>query len=109
MVDQNEIEGKAQKIGGKVQSVVGDLTGDANTQVEGRARQAYGKVQDAYGKVSDAVSSARENVNEVGGQLLDQLDDFGGTVAQHIEERPFAAIMIAAAVGYVFGMLTTRR
>ena len=108
-MDQNEVEGKLQKGAGRVQSAMGDLTGDSKSQAEGAARQVAGKVQDTYGRVVDAVSGARDNMNEVGGQLLDQLDDFGGTLAQQIEERPFASILIAGAVGYLLALMTTRR
>jgi uncharacterized protein YjbJ (UPF0337 family) len=101
-MDQNEIEGKAQKLGGKVQSAVGDLTGDTKTQAEGMGRQVYGKVQDAYGQV-------RDNAGEMGGQILDKLDELGGTLAQTIEERPFASVLVAGAIGYVLALLTTSR
>lgn len=101
-MDENELEGKARDIGGRVQSAYGDVTGDTKNQAEGAYRQAAGKVQDAYGQV-------RDSAGEVGGQFLDQIDEFGGTLAQKIEERPFASVLIAVGVGYLLALVTHRR
>jgi uncharacterized protein YjbJ (UPF0337 family) len=48
MVDENRIEGTAQKVTGKVREVVSGLTDDAQTKAEGATRQVVGTAQNAY-------------------------------------------------------------
>ena len=55
------------------------------------------------------VGPDEDAAREMGAQFMDQLDELGGTLAQKIEERPFASVLIAGAVGYVLAMMTRRR
>jgi uncharacterized protein YjbJ (UPF0337 family) len=57
---------------------VGELTGDAKTQAEGLYNQAAGQAQQQVARLSDV-----------------------------IKDQPIAAVVIAVAVGYLLGRLTS--
>jgi len=70
-------EGTAREFGGRAQEAVGNLTGDAKTQAQGLYNQAAGQAQQAAAQFSDVIKA-----------------------------QPIVSILVAAAVGYVFGRLT---
>ena len=71
------VEGTAREFGGRTQEAVGNLTGDAKTQAQGLYNQAAGQAQQAAAQFSDVIKA-----------------------------QPIVAVLVAAAVGYVFGRLT---
>jgi uncharacterized protein YjbJ (UPF0337 family) len=73
-------EGSLREAAGNVQQAAGELLGDASAQVSGKAKELSGKAQQLYADLADVV---RES-----------------TV-----ERPFAALAIAAGVGFILGAL----
>ncbi|WP_230562246.1 CsbD family protein [Paraburkholderia translucens] len=60
--------------------IAGDLLGDVGAQVSGTAKELSGKAQQLYA-------------------------DFTDVVRESTAERPFAALAIAAGVGFVLGAL----
>jgi uncharacterized protein YjbJ (UPF0337 family) len=82
MMDQ--AKGTANNIVGKAQDAFGGATGDVGTQVQGKVRQAAGKVQENFG---EAVSRFQK-----------------AAVA-----NPVAALAVVAGVGFVLGVLWSRR
>jgi uncharacterized protein YjbJ (UPF0337 family) len=83
-MDDNQIEGAFQEAAGKIEETVGDIAGDAKTQVSGKARQVSGRVQQTYGQV-------------VGG------------VREFAAENPIGAVVGAAGLGILLGLILTRR
>lgn len=77
-MDTNRVEGTARDFGGRAQEAVGNLTGDAKTQAQGLYNQASGQAQQAAGQLSDVIKS-----------------------------QPIVSALIAVAVGYVLGRLTS--
>jgi uncharacterized protein YjbJ (UPF0337 family) len=73
----SEFQGRAREMAGRVQEKVGQFTGDANTQAEGPYNQASGQAEQQIARLSDV-----------------------------IKEQPIAAILVAAAAGYLLGRLT---
>ena len=73
----SEFEGKAREMAGRVQEKVGQFTGDAKTQAEGLYNQASGQAEQQIARLSDV-----------------------------IKEQPIAAVLVAAAAGYLLGRLT---
>jgi uncharacterized protein YjbJ (UPF0337 family) len=73
-------EGTLREVAGNVQQAAGDLLGDAGAQVSGKAKELSGKAQQLYA-------------------------DFSEVVRESTVERPFAALAIAAAVGFILGTL----
>ncbi len=60
-------------------------SGDAKTQVEGKLDQVAGQAQQQYGKAADAAGDAMDAFTE------------------SVRQRPVAALLIAAGVGWVLG------
>ena len=73
----SDFEGKAREMAGRVQEKVGQFTGDTKTQAEGLYNQASGQAEQQIARLSDV-----------------------------IKEQPIAAILVAAAAGYLLGRLT---
>ncbi|WP_233849610.1 CsbD family protein [Paraburkholderia sp. HD33-4] len=73
-------EGPLREMAGNVQQAAGDLLGDVGAQVSGTAKELSGKAQQLYA-------------------------DFADVVRESTVERPFAALAIAAGVGFVLGAL----
>jgi uncharacterized protein YjbJ (UPF0337 family) len=74
----SDFRGAARETAGRVQEKVGELTGDAKTQAEGLYNQAAGQAQQQVARLSDV-----------------------------IKEQPIAAVVVAVAVGYLLGRLTS--
>lgn len=87
MVDENEVKGTVTEGVGKVKDAAGGLTGDSGLQAEGKFDQVQGTVQKEYG---DFLEQAKEQLEEA-------------TVL--VREQPFAAIGIAAGIGFLLGFL----
>ena len=73
----SDLQGKAREMAGRVQEKVGQFTGDAKTQAEGLYNQASGQAEQQIARLSDV-----------------------------IKEQPIAAVLVAAAAGYLLGRLT---
>ena len=73
----SDFRGTAREMAGRVQEKVGEVTGDAKTQAEGLYNQAAGRAQQQAARLSDV-----------------------------IKDQPIAAVVLAVAVGYLFGRLT---
>ncbi len=87
MVDENEVKGTVTEGAGRLKDAAGGLTGDSGLQAEGKFDQVQGTAQKEYG---DFLEQAREQLEEA-------------TVL--VREQPFAAIGIAAGVGFLLGFL----
>ena len=87
MVDENEVKGTVTDGVGKLKDAAGGLTGDTSLQAEGKFDQVQGTVQKEYG---DFLEQAKEQLEEA-------------TVL--VREQPFAAIGIAAGLGFLLGFL----
>jgi len=74
----DRLEGTARDLGGRVQETAGSMTGDTRTQAQGLYNQASGQAQQAAGQVSDLIKS-----------------------------QPIVSTLLAVAVGYVLGRLTS--
>ncbi len=87
MVDENEVKGTVTDGIGKLKDAAGGLTGDSGLQAEGKFDQVQGTVQKEYG---DFLEQAKEQLEEA-------------TVL--VRDQPFAAIGIAAGLGFLLGFL----
>jgi uncharacterized protein YjbJ (UPF0337 family) len=129
-MDQDQVEGTAQKYAGKAQGAVGDLVGDSKTQAEGMAREAGGSVQQAVGAAKDAASTAADNLSEVLKKIQAQLTELAGqikegagqasgvltdrgkqavtAVGEQVQESPMTSLLVVGAVGYLLGFMSRR-
>lgn len=83
-MNENQVEGTANKVVGRIQDAAGALTGEADQQVKGKARAAAGVVQANAGDVIERVHA-------------------------WAADRPLSAVMITAGVAFVVGRLTANR
>ncbi|MFL9922120.1 CsbD family protein [Paraburkholderia fungorum] len=79
-METTKAEGTLRENAGDVQQAAGDLLGSAGAQVSGTAKELSGKAQQLYA-------------------------DFADVVRESTVERPFAALAIAAGVGFILGAL----
>ena len=79
-----QAEGTIRNVAGKAEEAVGSMTGDSNTELRGKARQVAGQAQSAMG---DAMETVRDIATD----------------------QPLMAVLLAAGVGLIAGMLIARR
>ena len=89
-MNEQQVKGAVNQAAGRVQSAAGALAGDASSDVRGKVREAGARLQGAYGDAVDAVSQARDRMGRT------------------IQSNPTAAVLVAAAAGFVLGW-TMRR
>ena len=80
----NRPEGLLRNLVGRFQDAIGGMTDDTSAQVRGKANQAAGQVQDAYGETLDYVERVASS-------------------------RPLLAITAGVGIGFVLGVLVSRR
>jgi uncharacterized protein YjbJ (UPF0337 family) len=90
-MNADQVEGAVRKVGGRAQEAFGALADDAGHRVEGLSRQATGRAQQAYG---DAKRAAR---------------DVGSRATHLVEDQPWTSMLVVGAIGFVLGMIATRR
>jgi uncharacterized protein YjbJ (UPF0337 family) len=83
-MDDNQAKGAFQDATGKIEEAIGGIAGDAKTSLSGKARQAAGQAQRGYGQVAEGMR------------------DFA-------VENPIGAILGAAGLGILLGLLLARR
>ncbi len=98
MMNSDRMEGTARSMGGKVEEGFGRATGDVKSQVEGTVKQAVGAAQDLYGQ-------ARETAGDAAAAVRRQAGSFEQTIRENVETRPYTAVAIALALGWIVGRL----
>lgn len=83
-MDSNRPAGLLRNLSGRLQDAVGGLTGDPEAQARGKIDQAAGQAQDAYGEILDHVERVASS-------------------------RPLITVAVAAAAGFVLGIVVARR
>jgi uncharacterized protein YjbJ (UPF0337 family) len=95
-MDEHRVTGAARNVGGKVEEGFGRVTGDTKSQVQGVIDQAQGTAENLYGQAKDAASSAADSVRKTASSFED-------VVRRTIEDKPYTAVAIALALGWLFG------
>ncbi len=79
-----QAEGTIRNVAGKAEEAVGSMMGDHETEMRGKMRQVSGQAQSTVGEAIETV--------------------------RHIaSDQPMMAVMLAAGVGLIAGMLIARR
>jgi len=94
----DRIEGTANIGAGKLESGLGRVLGDSKTEISGKLREAAGKVQDAYGRAQETLDKVKDQASAA----RDRIEPF-------VNERPYAAIGIAAGIGLLLGLMMRER
>jgi uncharacterized protein YjbJ (UPF0337 family) len=95
-MNEDRIAGTAKDLGGKAQEGIGKVMGDAKTELKGKLNQAEGAAQEVYGQFKEGAETAIESARE-GAVTVDEA--FRNT----IEQRPYAVVFGALAIGWLLG------
>jgi uncharacterized protein YjbJ (UPF0337 family) len=93
-MDQNRVAGTANELGGQLEEGFGRATGDIESQLEGRMKQVAGAAQNLYGQARDAA-----------GAMQRRAAPFEEALRNTIENRPYTAVAIALAIGWLVGRM----
>ena len=95
-MDEHRATGEARVLGGKIEEELGRVSGDTKSRVQGVIDQAQGTAENLYGQAKDAASGAAKGVSKTASSFED-------IVRHTIEDRPYTAVAIALALGWLFG------
>ena len=113
--DDDQLKGAASKVAGKVETAADRLLDDG-VQAQDQARQLQGQVQAAAGAAHDTSTKAADTAHDAVSTVADRAGQAYGRAARafasvrdrvdpFIEEKPYAALGMAAGVGLVVGLL----
>ncbi|HWB53571.1 MAG TPA: hypothetical protein VG722_05240 [Tepidisphaeraceae bacterium] len=88
----------------KGQSATRELR-DSASEVGRQVREMGGQAKDA---AREQYNNLRDKASEYYGQGKEALDQYTDSVGQYIQEKPIKAILIAAGIGALLGMLWKR-
>lgn len=88
---------------GKLTETVGRMVGGTGEAVRGRVRSAVEETRHNLGETAETVVNTGREYAE---GAACGLRDAGGRIEASIERHPLAAVMIAAALGLVVGMVS---
>lgn len=66
------------------------------------------KAADISGKVSTSLRKAGVDTHEAKVAMGDALDALGSNIRQVVKNRPMGALAVAAGIGLLFGLMSTR-
>ena len=95
-MDGHRVTGAARNVGGKIEEGFGRVTGDTETQAQGIIDQAQGVAENLYGQAKDVAGGAADGIRKTASSFED-------VVRHTIEDRPYTAVAIALALGWLFG------
>jgi ElaB/YqjD/DUF883 family membrane-anchored ribosome-binding protein len=78
-------------------------------RVSQSAHEAVDRVTGAASQVADRLSEHAERITGKGEDLLAMKDDWVETAREYVREKPFAALGMAVAAGYLLHMITRSR
>lgn len=82
---------------------------DTEELLKATASQTGEKVAAARIKVEESLADARKRLSEVGEDLTGKAKEVARKTDELVHEHPWQAVGLAAAVGFLLGMLTSRR
>ena len=105
-MDSDRIKGQAQATGGRVEAAAGRFAGDDDFYADGLARQVAGRTQALYGQAKDELRDVVDRAADYAGQAYEQ---GSRELNERVEANPLAAIVMAGAIGFLFGIMARRR
>jgi uncharacterized protein YjbJ (UPF0337 family) len=97
-MNQDRVAGAAKNVGSQEEGF-GRMTGDTASQVEGRIKQAAGVAENLYGQARDVAGEAAKAVQDRAAPLEE-------AIRNTIENRPYTAVAVALAVGWLLGRMS---
>jgi uncharacterized protein YjbJ (UPF0337 family) len=115
-MSSDSLEGKAKNGAGRVQRIAGAVADDPAMELGGEIRELQGRVQEAVGSAKDQIAKSADKARAVIGEaseaaadaydeLRDRAQKVADTVDPFVQERPYAALVIAGIAGLILGAL----
>jgi len=82
---------------------------DAEELLKVTANQAGDNIGAVRARAEESLQAARRKLDEVESDLVDRAKAAAETADELVHENPWQAVGIAAGVGFLLGMLTSRR
>ena len=82
---------------------------DAEELLKATANQTGDKIGAVRARAEESLQEARHRFDEVESDLVDRAKAAAEVTDELIHENPWQAVAIAAGVGFLLGMLTSRR
>jgi ElaB/YqjD/DUF883 family membrane-anchored ribosome-binding protein len=82
---------------------------DAETLLDKAAKETGEKARDLRSQAEARLLSAKLKLQELQGQAVDRAKDAARATDDYVHDNPWQAIGVAAAVGFVAGLLMNRR
>ena len=111
-MNENKTEGAAKVAMGRFESAVGEALGDGEMRARGGARRVEGHVQEAAGSVQETLGDVADQARAAVAKASDAYGRVSGAardIAQRVEDQPYAAVGVAAAIGLLVGLLIAGR
>ncbi len=115
-MQDNKTDGAENVVLGKFEVAAGEVLGDSEMQLRGAGRQAGGyiqeaaeTVQEALGDVADRARAAAARASQAYDRVSNAAQSIADRVDPFVEERPYLAVGLAAALGLLVGVLIAGR
>src|SRR5690348_18111617 len=114
-MNKDSLEGSVRSTIGQGEKIFGQATGDSATEAQGAYDYAAGKARSALGSAREAVNQGVDTISAVDfSGLRDEVAKLTQTVSglqksdveARIKKNPWAAVTIAALVGFLIGKMS---
>ena len=95
-MDDDRLSETAKNPAGKVEEGFGHATAETKTHALGQLKQTEDSIQDLYGQAKGSAGDAIDAVRKMPGSVED-------TIRHYIENRPYATVAVALALGWLIG------
>ncbi len=99
----------ADEMSATVTSEFRKFIGDIEDLVKSMTSLSGDELGKAKQKIASRVSAAKSQVEEIGGSVTEKAKQAATATNEYVNEEPWKAIGIGAAVGFLLGVIVTRR
>ena len=85
------------------------VVSDAEELLRATANQAGEKISAARERIQDSMHRAKVKLADAEGVMLDKTKEAARATDEYVHENPWKAVGIAAGVGFLVGLLISRR
>jgi ElaB/YqjD/DUF883 family membrane-anchored ribosome-binding protein len=85
------------------------VIGDTEELLRATANQTGERVKEARERVEERLREAREQLTELQANAAKRAKEAAHATDEYVHDHPWQSIGVAAAVGFLLGMLTSRR
>jgi ElaB/YqjD/DUF883 family membrane-anchored ribosome-binding protein len=85
------------------------VVSDAEELLRATANQAGEKISAARERIQDSMHRAKVKLADAEGVMLDKTKEAARATDEYVHENPWKAVGIAAGVGFLLGLLISRR